>query len=340
MSRSVRRGSVSPGSKELFAMKMKGLQDFKVRVSRIVKDYLIANDYEDFVSRINELEPKKSEIEQIPKILMSISFDRNDNERKVVSDLIVKLVMNKVIKEKDLGMGFSLLLSQVPDLRLDVPNVVQYLEYFVDSFVNNKVLKYGDSSKFVEVLSIYSGSNPRKTIKKIVEKIIKNYFVSGELEECQRAIEEINDTNLYPLVVKYVVSLSFDFGASQRELVSQLFAKVVDDHVETKFIQQKHLGEGFILLLNNAEDLSKDVPEVFDYLSFFIARAISDESLPRSFVKNSAEKTTNDALIVATFTIQGTRKRRPAHPHGKQHGETALRLGNQHRRSGRDQVGR
>ncbi|MES1919251.1 Programmed cell death protein 4 [Bonamia ostreae] len=237
MSRSVRRGSVSPGSKELFAMKMKGLQDFKVRVSRIVKDYLIANDYEDFVSRINELEPKKSEIEQIPKILMSISFDRNDNERKVVSDLIVKLVMNKVIKEKDLGMGFSLLLSQVPDLRLDVPNVVQYLEYFVDSFVNNKVLKYGDSSKFVEVLSIYSGSNPRKTIKKIVEKIIKNYFVSGELEECQRAIEEINDTNLYPLVVKYVVSLSFDFGASQRELVSQLFAKVVDDHVETKFIQ-------------------------------------------------------------------------------------------------------
>lgn len=291
---------IKPNASKRFTIGLRRQHEVKLKIHRIATDYLVNLNFNDFVKHINDI-GIDSNLELIPKTAITLSFDRGDNEREEIANLIIRLVNDNYIQPEDVSKCFRMLLVRIDDLRLDVPNVIIFLEYFVNRFIDNKVMNYGDSTNFIELLSIYSGSSPRKTIKKIVEKIFNQYFISEQLEECCKEIEEIKEPEAHPLIIKYAVSFSLDRNNHERELISRFFTAIVEDESKSNFIKRSELEEGFLVLLNSIEDLYEDVPYVYHYLSFFISRAINDDCLAPSFLIRAREKIGGDAHIVLEY---------------------------------------
>jgi len=122
-------------------------------------------------------------------------------------------------------------------------------------------------------------------LKKHVKRVIDEYFNSGDVNDAIKSLKEMG-TRFYSFeVVKQVVSTSMDRDNRCRELSSKLLAYAVGDSVEDA-IDRQSAELGFSVLLQRVEDLYKDVPDVLHYLSCFVARAVVDEVLPRSYLQN------------------------------------------------------
>eukprot|EP00494_Astrolonche_serrata_P030100 UN30367 len=123
-----------------------------------------------------------------------------------------------------------------------------------------------------------------KTVRKLkdsISGIIREYFTSGELFEVQDQINSKVPKRYQFEVVKRVVSQAMDQDSKNRELASTFIG-----HVDS-FSSPAVVRQGFTILLERLDDLVKDVPDATKMLSCFIARAIADEALAPSYLKEA-----------------------------------------------------
>jgi len=126
----------------------------------------------------------------------------------------------------------------------------------------------------------------RQQIKNNITSFIREYFTSRDINEVLRCIHEF-EPKLYTFeIIKILVNLSMDGDEKRRELASQLLG-----HPDG--FSRVALRRGFEILLDRLDDIKKDVPDAIKVLACFIARVISDESLPPSFVQEAATTPNN-----------------------------------------------
>ena len=129
-----------------------------------------------------------------------------------------------------------------------------------------------------------STPNRIKNLKKRIRKIIDELFVSSDIEEATCCISEMDEAFYGHQVVKFLISSAFDHGNRERELASQFLVRAVGDNTKKYPIPRKNAELGFVYLLESVDELHKDVPNILEILSSFIARGIVDEVLPPSFL--------------------------------------------------------
>jgi len=147
-----------------------------------------------------------------------------------------------------------------------------------------------------------AGPRPLDVFKLGVKNLLDEYFVSGVVEEAQRALIELNHPELHHEFVKLAISKAMDLHDRERELASNLLPRLYPN-----VITHAKIVEGFTTLLERIEDLKLDIPSAPEYLSAFLARAVVDDLLPPAFLSaDSADvELAKETLVKAKSMIQG-----------------------------------
>ncbi|XP_042503192.1 MA3 DOMAIN-CONTAINING TRANSLATION REGULATORY FACTOR 1-like [Macadamia integrifolia] len=133
-------------------------------------------------------------------------------------------------------------------------------------------------------------SDPLDEYKKSVVAIIEEYFSTGDVELAASDLRELGSSEYHPYFVKRLISMAMDRHDKEKEMASVLLSAMYAD-----VISPDEISQGFLLLLESADDLAVDILDAVDILALFIARAVVDDILPPAFVTR-AKKTLPDSL--------------------------------------------
>lgn len=147
--------------------------------------------------------------------------------------------------------------------------------------------------------------------KRKIEEAIEELFRSGDLEEVETFVLELNCNQYAYELVKRAISMSLDRTDKEREMISKLISYSYPDILSTNSI-----GKGFERLFEIADELEKDVPAAREYIAIFLARAVVDEVLPPAFL--------NDVVVC---DLGGEIVERAKTKLSREHGHTILEKG-------------
>lgn len=122
-------------------------------------------------------------------------------------------------------------------------------------------------------------TDPLDDYKKAVVSIIEEYFNTGVVEVAVSDLRELGSSEYHPYFIKRLVSMAMDRHDKEKEMASVLLSALYVD-----VISPAQISQGFILLLESADDLSVDIPDAVNVLALFVARAVVDDILPPAFV--------------------------------------------------------
>ncbi|KAL8141996.1 hypothetical protein V2J09_015028 [Rumex salicifolius] len=140
-------------------------------------------------------------------------------------------------------------------------------------------------------------SDPLDDYKKAVVSITEEYFSSGSVEVAASDLTELGSNEYHPYFIKRLVSMAMDRHDKEKEMAAVLLSSLYAD-----IISPAHISQGFILLLESADDLSVDIPDAVNVLALFIARAVVDDILPPSFI-TKVQKTLESSKGVQAVQI-------------------------------------
>ncbi|XP_030542261.1 MA3 DOMAIN-CONTAINING TRANSLATION REGULATORY FACTOR 1 [Rhodamnia argentea] len=128
-------------------------------------------------------------------------------------------------------------------------------------------------------------SDPLDVYKKAVVSLVEEYFSTGDVDVASSDLRELGSSEYHPYFIKRLVSMAMDRHDKQKEMASVLLSALYADVVSPPQIR-----DGFVLLLESADDLSVDILDAVDVLALFLSRAVVDEILPPAFLTR-AKKT-------------------------------------------------
>lgn len=119
-----------------------------------------------------------------------------------------------------------------------------------------------------------------ETFEKTLTPIVQEYFEHGDANEVAELLGELNLGGMRGDVPMLAVSLSLEAKASHRELTSRLLSELCGGCILTC----GDVEASFHKLLKELTDLVLDTPTAPQMLGQFIARAVADNILPKSFI--------------------------------------------------------
>ncbi|KAK3017847.1 hypothetical protein RJ639_004539 [Escallonia herrerae] len=121
--------------------------------------------------------------------------------------------------------------------------------------------------------------DPLDDYKKAVVSLIEEYFSTGDVEVAASDLKELGSSEYHPYFIKRLVSMAMDRHDKEKEMASVLLSALYAD-----VIGSPQISQGFLVLLESADDLSVDILDAVDILALFIARAVVDDILPPAFL--------------------------------------------------------
>uniref|UniRef100_A0A8C2HD48 Programmed cell death protein 4 n=1 Tax=Cyprinus carpio TaxID=7962 RepID=A0A8C2HD48_CYPCA len=118
-----------------------------------------------------------------------------------------------------------------------------------------------------------------ETFEKTVTPIVQEYFEHGDANEVAELLAELNLGSMRGDVPMLAVSLALEAKASHRELTSRLLSELCGCVLTAGDVEAS-----FHKLLKELPDLVLDTPGAPQMLGQFIARAVADNILPKSFI--------------------------------------------------------
>ncbi|MBA0735515.1 hypothetical protein Gogos_019358 [Gossypium gossypioides] len=128
-------------------------------------------------------------------------------------------------------------------------------------------------------------SDPLDEYKKAVVSIIEEYFSTSDVEVAASDLKDLGSSEYHPYFIKRLVSMAMDRHDKEKEMASVLLSSLYAD-----VISPPQIRDGFVMLLESADDLAVDILDAVDILALFVSRAVVDEILPPAFITR-AKKT-------------------------------------------------
>lgn len=133
-----------------------------------------------------------------------------------------------------------------------------------------------------------------------IKPIILEYFQNGDTIEVITMIKKYSlPSRVRPLLVSYLVQLALENNNTSKELISRLLRDLSFEVI----VSEQDYVLGFDMLLKNLPDLTLDNPDAPEKSGTFIARAIADRILGRSYLDRHQSDTmpdmTNDKVVKA-----------------------------------------
>lgn len=119
-----------------------------------------------------------------------------------------------------------------------------------------------------------------RDFEKTVTPIVQEYFEHGDTNEVAELLAELNLGPMRSVVPSLAVALALEAKASHRELTSRLLADLCGP-----VLSHGDMEKSFDKLLRELPDLVLDTPGAAQLVGQFIARAVSDQILSKTYIE-------------------------------------------------------
>lgn len=259
--------------------------------------------YIDFISSLIELHDEEFQYELVKRAI-TMSMDKHDKEREMVSRLISELYLNGLTPSQ-IATGFRRVLLLADDLAIDIPMAKNMLAIFCaraivdevlppsfleDPFINRYAPDIADEA--IKKLSIKHASarmekgwgpgdgRPVEELKIAIDQLTKEYLLSRDLEEAARCIRELNVPHYHHEVVKRGITNSLEEGG---ELNAQAMSSLLAYVVTQEIVSGAQLRKGFEKFKLILPDVALDLPNVGTLFEGVVNQAKKDGILPSTF---------------------------------------------------------
>ena len=268
----------------------------RAAVRRVLEEYLHSRDVAEVRRRLDELAVPADLQHQTVRAAIELGIERRDPERELVSRLLSSLHEEgpAYLSAAEAARGFEQLLERLDDLAIDNPRAPELLAAFLTRAVADEVLVLafvgaaapGVSETQLACLSAaraplaasHFGERRRhvwgaatdgtlEALKRAIAALCDEYFVSGELAEAVRCVEELRSPNYHHELVKRLVGFSIvDGGPRELTLAVQLSARLSDKGL----LHAEQLALGCSRLLEALPDMQLDRPRAPEVLADFL----------------------------------------------------------------------
>jgi len=304
------------------------LSEFKIQVADCVKEYFDSCDSDEVIRTVLELNCQEYHREIVKKAI-SLAMDKGPRERELTSRLLTSLHPTPM-SDKDMGLGFEILLDSMDDLRTDVPDANTMVASFLARAVVDEVLppaflsdqnnsRPGDPvvEKSVSLLSREhcnarlekvwgpGDGRPVAELKQEMDQLLQEYLMSRELDEAARCVKELEAPHFHHELVKRGVKIAMELdgnavnnlpasGQAHHELSNMdAMAALFGFLVRNAIISEYQVAKAVGRLHVLLPDLTLDVPAAPKLLKEFEQMAEEGGCLAKP--KNKAAPTNEDA---------------------------------------------
>ncbi|CAN6814225.1 unnamed protein product [Brassica oleracea] len=248
------------------------VEETKKKISEILKEYVENGDTYEACRCIRELGVTFFHHEVVKRALVLAM------ESQAAEPLILRLLNEAaeegLISSSQMVKGFNRVAESLDDLALDIPSARKLFDSIVpkaisggwldDSFKVNSDQDGGESSQ----------DDKLRQYKKNTVNIIQEYFLSDDIPELIRSLEDLATPEYNPVFLKKLITLALDKKNREKEMASVLLSSL---HME--LFSTEDFINGFIMLLESAEDTALDIMDASNELALFLARAVIDDVL-------------------------------------------------------------
>lgn len=249
------------------------VDEVKKKIADLLREYVESGDTSEACRCIRQLAVSFFHHEVVKRALV-ISM-----ETQTAEPLILKLLKEAadegLISSSQMVKGFSRFAESLDDLALDIPSAKKIFQSLVPRAISEGWL----DASFVKS-SAEEGEKPDENdeklrrYKKEVVAIIHEYFHSDDIPELIRSLEDLGMPEYNPVFLKKLITLAMDRKNREKEMASVLLSAL---HIE--IFTSEDIVNGFVMLLESAEDTALDILDASNELAFFLARAVIDDVL-------------------------------------------------------------
>ncbi|MCO5613445.1 hypothetical protein L7F22_067721 [Adiantum nelumboides] len=268
----------------------------KSKIIALLNEYIESGDKVEACRCIRELNVPFFHHEVVKRALI-VAMEKRNSEARIF--LLLKEAADEgLITSSQMSKGFTRLADASDDLSLDILHAKELLSHLISGAINEGFLS---ASYTIPVPATKPKENGEERVtagldqvalfKQKAVAIIQEYFLSDDVGEVIRSLEDLSSPHLNAVFVKKVVTLAMDRKNREKEMASVLLSSLY-----AEAISAEDVAKAFLLLLETAEDTALDIPDAANELALFLARAVVDDILAPLDLDEIKEELKPDSL--------------------------------------------
>ncbi|KAJ0790170.1 putative programmed cell death protein [Helianthus annuus] len=248
------------------------VEEVKKRISDLLREYVESGDASEACRCIRQLGVAFFHHEVVKRALVLAMENRA--AEPVILKLLKEASEEGLISSSQMFKGFARLHDSLDDLVLDIPSAKSLFESLVQLAVTDSWLDSSFVNSWGNGLATEAEDENLRRYKKEIVTIIHEYFLSDDIPELIRSLEDLGSPEYNPVFLKKLITLAMDRKNREKEMASVLLSAL---HIE--IFSTQDIVDGFTLLLESAEDTALDILDASNELALFLARAVIDDVL-------------------------------------------------------------
>lgn len=248
------------------------VEEVKKKIAELLREYVESGDTSEACRCIRELGVSFFHHEVVKKALV-LAMEIRAAE-PLVMRLLKEAAEEGLISSSQMVKGFARLADSLDDLALDIPSAKTLFQSLVPKAISEGWL---DASFVKPPSEDQEGPVDEQKVRKFKEEavtIIHEYFLSDDIPELIRSLEDLGAPDCNSIFLKKLITLAMDRKNREKEMASVLLSAL---HIE--IFSTEDIVNGFVMLLESAEDTALDILDASNELALFLARAVIDDVL-------------------------------------------------------------
>lgn len=249
------------------------VEEVKRKITELLREYVESGDTIEACRCIRELGVSFFHHEVVKRALI-LAMEKRSSESLILK-LLKEAAEEGLVSSSQMVKGFSRLEESLEDLSLDIPSAKTLFQSIIPIAISEGWLdsSYVNSSNEDGELKNKESEKMRRYKEEAVI-IIHEYFLSDDIPELIRSLEDLGSPELNPIFLKKLITLAMDRKNREKEMASVLLSAL---HIE--MFSTEDIVNGFVMLLESAEDTALDILDASNELALFLARAVIDDVL-------------------------------------------------------------
>jgi len=248
------------------------VEEVKKKIADLLREYVESGDAVEACRCIRELGVSFFHHEVVKRALVLAM------EIQTAEPLILKLLKEAseegLISSSQMAKGFARLTESLDDLALDIPSAKSLFQSLIPKAIAEGWLDASFMKSSGEDGQVQAEYEKVKRFKEEAVTIIHEYFLSDDIPELIRSLEDLGMPECNPIFLKKLITLAMDRKNREKEMASVLLSAL---HIE--IFSTDDIVNGFVMLLESAEDTALDILDASNELALFLARAVIDDVL-------------------------------------------------------------
>ncbi|KAJ6882404.1 hypothetical protein NC651_028868 [Populus alba x Populus x berolinensis] len=248
------------------------VEEVKKKIADLLREYVESGDAVEACRCIRELGVSFFHHEVVKRALVLAM------EIRTAEPLILKLLKEAseegLISSSQMAKGFARLAESLDDLALDIPSAKSLFHSLIPKAIAEGWLDASFMKSSGDNGQVQAEDEKVKRFKEEVVTIIHEYFLSDDIPELIRSLEDLGMPECNPIFLKKLITLAMDRKNREKEMASVLLSAL---HIE--IFSTDDIANGFVMLLESAEDTALDILDASNELALFLARAVIDDVL-------------------------------------------------------------